>query len=208
MMMERSAISVPMVGLELEKEGLGEEEVLVVRARSGDEIAFGELVEIYQKKIFNFVYSRLQNRETAEDVTQEVLVKAFFNLNRLREIKKFKSWLFSIANNHVRDLRRKAKLKMVDNDEELSSRETYVSAVMPDDVVLEESRAHMIRRAMMLLSPEQKEVLMLCDIEGMSYSEIAEITRVPLGTVQSRIFYARKRLKDILVKEFNYRGDW
>lgn len=181
-------------------------EVLVVRrAQRGDESAFGELVLLYQKRVFNFVFARIRQRELAEDITQEVLVKAFFHLRRLRKAERFKSWLFSIAHNHLRDLLRKRRLQQVDMEQ--SHVEVYVDERGPEGVEAVRSRQRMVQEALSRLKPEQREVLILCDLEGMSYKEIAEILRVPLGTVQSRIFYARRRIKELLIREFSFEGN-
>ncbi len=208
-LVERSSLSLPMIASSSEESGaLGEEDSLVLRASKGNEQAFGELLEIYQTKVFNFVLGRVRNRETAEDITQEVMVKAYFNLPRLRQIGKFKSWLFSIANNHLRDMMRKTTLQMVDAEGEEPRREPYIDQRSPIESVQKESRADLIRKALTKLPQEQQDVLTLCDIEGMSYKEIAEVMKIPLGTVQSRIFYARRKLKEILTEQFAYRGEW
>lgn len=180
---------------------------LVIRARKGDEAAFSELLDMYQRKIFNFVLSRVRNRETAEDVTQEVLVKAYFNLPKLKDLTRFRSWLFSIASNHLKDMMRRRKLPTVEDNNEPPSRERYVEEDMTDEAVHEESRARLLRQALERLTIEQRSVLTLCDIEGFSYREISQIMKIPLGTVQSRIFYARKKLREILEKEFDFKGD-
>lgn len=160
---------------------------------------------MFQHRVFNFVLTRVRERQSAEDITQEVLVKAYFNLHRLRRPEKFKSWLFSIAHNHLRDLMRKRKLETADGEE--THFEHYVDARTPDREFSQERLKSRVRAALARLKPEQRQVLVLCDIEGLSYREIADIMRVPLGTVQSRVFYARKRIKEVLVSQDLLSGD-
>ena len=188
----------------LESRAEDAEALLVRRAQKGDEDAFGELVLTYQERLFNFVLARIRQRELAEDIAQEVLVKAFFHLKRLRKAERFKSWLFSIAHNHLRDLLRKRRLQQVDMEE--SHLEVYVDDRGPEGIETTRSRQQVVQDALAQLKPEQREVLILYDLEGLSYKEIAEILRVPLGTVQSRIFYARRRIKDVLVRQFGFEG--
>jgi len=178
---------------------------LVARAKQGDDEAFAQLVSMFQNRVFNFVVARVRHRQQAEDVTQEVLVKAYFSLNKLREPSKFKSWLFSIAHNHLRDLMRRRKLETTDVEE--CHTEHYVDPDTPEKEMKRQRTRETVWNALVKLKPEQCEILVLCDIEGLSYREIAEIMRVPLGTVQSRIFYARRKLRVILTTELSYLGD-
>jgi len=178
---------------------------LVARTKRGDDKAFAELVRMYQNRIFNFVLARIRQHQQAEDVTQEVLVKAYFSLSKLREPAKFKSWIFSIAHNHLRDMLRKRQLDIA--DVEGSHIEHYVDPATPENELRRRQSQEAVWNALVKLKPEQREILVLCDIEGLSYREIAEIMRVPLGTVQSRIFYARRKLRGILSDEFAYKGE-
>jgi RNA polymerase sigma-70 factor (ECF subfamily) len=177
---------------------------LVLRSRRGDEAAFAELVHLYQHRVFNFVMARMGDRQSAEDVTQEVLVKAYYNLDRLREPAKFKSWVFSIANNHMRDMVRRKHLDTADVEE--SHIEHYVDSADPEKELSRNRTQRMVSGALERLKPDQRQILLLCDLEGLSYRQIADIMHIPLGTVQSRIFYARKRVKEILITEFGYSG--
>ena len=181
------------------------EDELVSRVLRGEEAAFTEIVALFQNRLFNFVRSRVRNRELAEDITQEVFVKAYYNLDRLRDPARFKCWLFSIAHNHLRDLARRRKIETVDTEE--SGIEHYVDKATPQSVDDRERTAAMVRAALSRLKPEQREILVLCDIEGMAYKEISQAMGIPLGTVQSRIFYARRRLKEVLTDEMGFAGE-
>ena len=206
-LMERvlGVIDVPVARKDSASASYSQEEMLILRARNGEESAFNALVESYQARVFSYILSKVRNRQTAEDLTQEVLVKAFFNLPKLRDVAKFKSWVFSIAHNHLKDTLRRSSIDVVDTEEYY--KETYVDDGTPENTVELELTANFLQMAFEKLTPEQKEVLTLCDLEGLSYKEIAKILGIPLGTVQSRIFYARKKLKEILEREFAFRGE-
>jgi RNA polymerase sigma-70 factor (ECF subfamily) len=174
-----------------------DEVLLVERAQQGNENAYSKLVKRYHNRLFNFVRSMVRNDELAEDITQESFVKAYFNLSKLNNPESFKSWLFRIANNNTLDWLRKKRFQMVDVDEHI--RESYIDdRTSPEDSAIEDDRVRHIHAALNKLKPEQKAILVMCDLQGLSYHEIAEILKVPFGTVQSRIFYARKKLKEHL----------
>ena len=178
---------------------------LVMRATAGDERAYGKLVGMYQARLFNFVRSMVRNEEIAEDITQESFVKAFFSLKKLQNPGSFKSWLFRIANNNTLDYLRKKKIQTVDVDE--SVRESYVDTASPEKGAISSSRSQHIREALDKLKPDQRNILVMCDLQGFSYQEIAESLNIPFGTVQSRIFYARKKLKEFLDKDIVFGGE-
>ena len=182
-----------------------EEELLVRRAATGDEKAYGRLVQAYQARLFNFVRSMVGNQELAEDITQEAFVKAFFNLSKLKEPARFKSWLFRIANNNTLDYLRKKKLPQQDVDDQV--RESYVDGHSPEQGTMDAVRSKHIRLALDQLKPEQRNILVMCDLQGLSYQEIAEVLSIPFGTVQSRIFYARKKLREFLDPTIVFGGE-
>jgi RNA polymerase sigma-70 factor (ECF subfamily) len=173
------------------------EEVLVERSAAGDELAYGMLVRRYQARLFNFIRSMLRNEELAEDITQESFIKAFYSLSKLNNPASFKSWLFRIANNNTLDYLRKKRLPQVDVDEHL--RESYVDdRGNPEEGVVSGARTRHIQEALGSLKKDQRAILVMCDLEGLSYQEIAEVLKIPFGTVQSRIFYARRKLREHL----------
>jgi RNA polymerase sigma-70 factor (ECF subfamily) len=173
-----------------------DEEQLVLQAQAGNEAAYGRLLGTYQSRLYNFVRSMVRNDEIAEDITQESFVKAYFSLGKLQNPGSFKSWLFRIANNNTLDYLRRKRIPVVDTDEAL--RESYVDERNPEAGVMAEARTAHIRAALDRLKPDQKGILVMCDLQGLSYQEIAEVLNIPFGTVQSRIFYARKKLKELL----------
>jgi RNA polymerase sigma-70 factor (ECF subfamily) len=182
-----------------------DEESLVIASSEGDEHAYGKLVRIYQSRLYNFVRSMVRNDELAEDITQESFVKAYFSLKKLQNPASFKSWLFRIANNNTLDYLRKKRLPQVDVDEHI--RESYVDDSTPEQKVVADSRTRHIQEALLKLKEDQRSILVMCDLQGLSYQEIAEALNIPFGTVQSRIFYARKKLKEHLDVSMLFRGE-
>jgi RNA polymerase sigma-70 factor (ECF subfamily) len=138
----------------------------------------------------------VRNDELAEDITQEAFVKAYFNLNKLQNPGSFKSWLFRIANNNTLDYLRRKRLPQIDVDDQL--RESYVDEGNPEQEHQQASRSKHIQSALAKLKEDQRSILIMCDLQGLSYAEISEALNIPFGTVQSRIFYARKKLKEHL----------
>jgi len=182
------------------------EETLVLRSADGDELAYGKLVNRYHTRLYNFVRSMVRNTELAEDITQESFVKAFFSLKKLQNPSSFKSWLFRIANNNTLDYLRKKKLQLVDVDEQV--RESYVDdRVNPADGVEQDARVSHIHNALSKLKADQRAILVMCDLQGLSYQEIAEALNIPFGTVQSRIFYARRKLREHLDTSIIFGGE-
>lgn len=179
-------------------EELSREAAIVARVRGGEESQYASLVNAYQRRIFHFIRSMVRNNEDAEDLTQEVFVRAFFNLRSLKSDTRFKSWLFRIAYNLTLDFVRKKRPKVVDTED--SVRESYVDRNNPK---AELSRDHIkshVRKCLDMLNEQQRNILILCDLEGLSYQEISETLGIPFGTVQSRIFYARQKLKERLIE--------
>ena len=182
------------------------EEILVEQAAQGDELAYGKLVRRYQTRLFNFVRSMVRNEELAEDITQESFVKAYYSLKKLQNPGSFKSWLFRIANNNTLDWLRKKRLQVVDVDEQL--RESYVDKrISPEDSTVREARAAHIYEALDQLKEDQRGILVMCDLQGLSYQEIAAVLKIPFGTVQSRIFYARRKLREHLDTSIIFGGE-
>ena len=181
------------------------EELLVKRAAEGDESAYGKLVQRYHARLYNFVRSMVRNDELAEDITQESFVKAYFSLGKLQNPGSFKSWLFRIANNNTLDYLRKKRPQIVDVEENIH--ETYIDEHSPEHDAVARDRTRHIRAALAQLKPDQRAILVMCDLQGFSYQEISEMLKIPFGTVQSRIFYARKKLKEHLNTEIIFGGE-
>ncbi len=178
---------------------------LIIKAQGGDVIAFEELIESYQKTIFSIAYRIAGNPDDAADMTQEVLVKFFKNLNKFKGNSKFSTWLYRVATNTCLDERKRTIRHMnYSLDQEIETDEGAFAGELADTSPTPEESAerHAIKGAINLaiskLKDEHKKVIILRDIQGFSYDEIAKIMHCSTGTVKSRINRARLQLKKIL----------
>jgi len=168
------------------------ERVLVVRSQAGDEAAFAELVARYEPRLRYFLRKLVSDR--ADDVLQDVWLDVLRHLPRLAEPQAFRAWVYRIARDRAFGLLRKTK----------RSAQPLGETDVPDDSDdngFDAEDALRIHAALDLLSPEQREVLVLRFIETMSYEAIASVIEQPLGTVRSRIHYAKRALRTILERE-------
>ncbi len=169
---------------------------LVKKSKRGSADAFGELVEIYQKFVFGIVLSDIRNREDAEDISQEVFIKAWKGIYEFRQDSTFASWLYRIAKNAVKDFVRSKERRPVPSENAESELErASLDGETPEQAVLNAEEKSEILAVIDNLPPEQKEALTYRDLMGITYLEIAEITGVTVGTVKSRISRAREYVK-------------
>lgn len=177
---------------------------LVQRAKAGDRVAFDRLVDLYQDKVYNFVARMVGDSSEAEDIAQEAFVKAFRNLPSFRGAASFQTWLYRIANNLTIDSVRRRQRRdntfsldaPLENDESQVARELEdVSVTGPSGRLETAELQRVVHKAIRELSPKLRTVVVLYELQGLSYEEIADILRVPLGTVKSRLFNARMELK-------------
>jgi len=179
---------------------------LVERIRAGDANAYAQLVQRYESRIVALLVGMVRNREDAQDLAQQAFIKAYRNLDRFRGTASFYTWLYRIAFNLAIDFKRRAKNKPgVEFDE---GRLHTEGGVLPDprhgsdspDRELERSRLRaLLRNAIDELPKDQRAVVVLREVEGLSYKEISEVVDCPEGTVMSRLFYARKKLQELLL---------
>lgn len=167
---------------------------LIVRAQQGDRQAFGELVRIHREGVVNVVYRLCGDANVAEDAAQEAFIRAWQHLPGYQPRSPFRNWLYRIATNAALDSLRTEKAT-VDVDE-LS----LASSVEGPEASLEHTeRAENVRRAVLALPPASRTVLVLREYEGLTYQEIADTLDIPMGTVMSRLSYARKLMLESLV---------
>ncbi len=178
------------------------DEELIARFQQGDNYAFDLLVKRYKEPLLNFVFRFLGNRTEAEDVVQETFYRLFKNKHYYREIAKFSTWIYTIAGNLAKtELRKRNRRKFFSISHFMSTEKDYDipdTGFTPDTVTNTKITDKIIQDAIDKLSPKFKEVIILRDIEGFSYEEIAEIAKIPLGTVKSRVNRARLRLQEEL----------
>jgi RNA polymerase sigma-70 factor (ECF subfamily) len=178
---------------------------LVRAVLDGDATAYRGLVERYQGRIYNVIYGMVRNREDARDLTQDAFVKAYKNLTRFRFGSSFYTWICRIGMNVAIDHLRKQKVRKAQEfDDGIATRGqggVISLAHHRDDPRRELHRKQLhalILAALDELPDEQRQVVVLREMEGMAYKEIAEVMDIPEGTVMSRLYYARKKLQAAL----------
>jgi RNA polymerase sigma-70 factor (ECF subfamily) len=176
----------------------------VAQARAGAQEAYFELVRRYERPLYALIARMVRDTALAEDLSQEVFVKAFRSLDAYDPGRKFSSWLFKIAHNAAIDQLRKRGLdtQPLETDEEGESEPLRTmadpGAVSPSQRHERLEMAQAMEEAMRRLRPEYREIVVLRFQEDLAYEEIAEVTGLPLGTVKTHIHRARKDLADIL----------
>lgn len=173
-----------------------EERQLVELAREGREDAYAELVRAYQSKVFSMAYGFTGNRESSDDLAQEIFLKAYLALPRFRFGSAFGTWLYRVAVNHIRDfLRKKPKVKEVPLDTvgELAEAGDAIATMEKDKE--DERRRNLVRRELATLPDKYRIVMTLRDVEGLPYDEIARVLGLSPGTLDSRLHRARKMLR-------------
>ena len=189
-----------------------DEEQFIARSQGGDIDAFNYLVLRYQQSAYGVAYRMLGNTELAADVTQDVFIAAFRNIQSFRPGSSFRAWLLRIASNMACDYWRRMQrhpqesLDTLADEDELHSAEELGALVAlgqednPEAYVLSQELQEVIQLGLATLPLEQREAVVLCDIEGLTYEEIASATATSLGTVRSRIARGRARLRNFLYK--------
>jgi len=167
---------------------------LIKKCRNGDKSAFGSLINIYRKPLFGYLIRLSNNRNVAEDLFQETLIKIWKGINNYNEQKKFSSWVFAIAHNTAIDSIRKNKImtSLSDTDARIAMLED------PQHKFEISENKKMIDAALTQLTDKQKNVFLLRMHSNMTFKEIAKLTGEPLNTVLSHINYAVKKIKNIL----------
>jgi len=169
------------------------EQVLILRCQIGDKDALAELIERYQAPLRYFISRLSANPETAEDIFQDTWLTVIRRIHTLKKIDAFSTWLYRIARNKVyQQFRRKRKLSELDQNITVPNN-TKNDVFSPEDA----AKAH---RCLKELLPEYREVLMLRFLEQMSYEQISHVINCRLGTVKSRIHYAKLALKKEMEK--------
>ena len=171
-----------------------EDDECIARAQQGDVAAFSELVARYQDRIYRFLVRLTRSQDDAMDLTQETFLSAYQALPRWQPDARFTTWLFRIARNQAFDwLRRRKRVEFVplDDEHDLGIADP---APTPDRVLETVQRLRGLERALARLPTEHREILLLREIEEMSYDDIADVLDISLGTVKSRIARARAKL--------------
>ena len=180
-----------------------DERLLIERCRAGDIAAFEPLVEKYRQRVWRLAFQVLRDREEAWDCAQDAFVRAFQSLASFRGQSAFYTWLFRIAMNVATDrLRARGARARAFGNQPVPAEEWERTAPdpgeRPDQAAVGAERRLQIRRALDALPPNARTIIMLSDVEGLSYREIASVLNCPIGTVMSRLHNARKRLRSAL----------
>jgi RNA polymerase sigma-70 factor, ECF subfamily len=182
----------------------GRESTLVARCAQGDQAACAELVAEHQRMVYQLAFHLLGNRDEALDLSQDVFMRVFRTLPHFRGHSQLRTWIYRIVVNQARNRqrwwRRRHRASQVSLDQHL---ETHAEPsgnpqVAPDNVLAQKRLASQLRRALDALPFDQRSVVVLREIDGLSYDEIAFSLGVTLGTVKSRLTRARRALRDVL----------
>ena len=177
--------------------GRDEESSWIARIAAGDQEAFERLYQAYCPRIFRYLFALIEDRGTAEELTNDSLVAAWKGARHFRGQSKVSTWLFGIARYKGLNALRSRNVRTVEIAEAGELAETKGG---PEAVVRSSQLEQTVREALRLLSPDQREVVELTFYQGLSYQEIAEIMQCPPNTVKTRMFYARKKLEDVFKK--------
>jgi len=163
-------------------------------------LEFVQLVDNIRVELFNFALRLTGSREEAEDLLQESYFKAYKYFHQLRDQAKFKEWIFQITANQFKNFLRKKKKEntFYQDDTEYQFVEPEQAHRNPDELFLQNDRSSTVRKALEMISPKMRSVLIMFEIEGYSIEEVAQSLNISRGTVKSRLHYARRKLRDVL----------
>ena len=181
---------------------------LVSRCQKGDYDAFDALVTRHRGRVYAMIQNMVKNEADSWDLAQEVFVKVWKALPKFEARARFSTWMYRITHNVVYDWMRKRKVETAGElDDNLLDREsvaagahaTPVREARPDEALSQGELRASIEGALEKLSPEHREAILLREVQGLEYKEIADVMDCSLGTVMSRLFYARKKLQTLLI---------
>lgn len=171
---------------------------LVIMAQNGDRNAFGELVRLHAPGVLNVIYRMCGDAQIAEDAAQETFIQAWLHLSSYRPGASLRNWLYRIGINAATDILRKQKRILPDDLEDFQLKDPQLD---PEALLSREEQAALVQKAVLSLPDASRAVLVLREYEELSYHEIADALDIPVGTVMSRLNYARKLLKEKLERK-------
>jgi RNA polymerase sigma-70 factor (ECF subfamily) len=197
------SVTVAAAGVGAGNVGLADSDArLIERVRSGNVAAFDELVNKYKQRIFAIVYNMTSNREDAADLTQECFIKAFRSLDRFKGRSHFFTWLYRIAVNATLSHLKRNRYRRFFSFENLNEEginpdfaEALSSKMQTDRPLMLGELQEKLNEALQSLSPKHRTVVVLFEIEGLSHEEISEVMHTTVGTVRSRLHYAKRQLQ-------------
>lgn len=186
-----------------------EEQRCIARTLKGDAEAFAPLVRAYEPGIYGLCFRMARNTEDAQDLTQEIFLRAYRALGSFRGESRFSVWLYRLGHNVCLDFLRRRKrqwevsLTQTDEDGQEQELEIPDGRYEPDALLARAELRRAVRLGLMALPEDQRRILLLREIGGLRYDEIAAVLELEEGTVKSRIFRARKKLCEVLRKQGN-----
>lgn len=175
---------------------------LISRLKKGDRNAFNELVREYEKQVINIAYGMLSDREDAYDAAQEVFIRIYKSIDSFKEQSSLSTWIYRVSVNICNDMLRKRQrtaktvsLYPDDNNDDSPATDIADNAPGPEETLEINETQRLVREGIASLNDDFRTVITVCDIQGRSYDEAAEILSVPKGTVKSRLNRARNALK-------------
>ena len=191
---------------------MSSEKALVQQAKAGDRNAFAALVSAYESKIYNLALRYLGNREDAMDASQEVFLRVFRFLPGFQEESGFSTWIYRIGVNVCKDMlvkqskRNEQSIEVEDEEEERRTIDIVDCRYSPEQILENAELRTILSSAIASLPEQQREVVVLRDIQGLSYEEIASVLSLESGTVKSRLSRARENLRKKLLQNGNIFG--
>jgi len=189
-----------------------DEAILISLLKQGDEEAFRVLIRRYQSKLFSVAYGIVLNKEESLEIVQEVFLKIFQKISTFREEARLSTWLYCITINQCLNWRKKWRRKFglhhhfPARDDAADKPEMGSDEDSPETLYEKKELGKIFRKCLRELPEKARTVFVLKEVEGLSYEEIARILKIKQGTVSSRLFYARKRLKGLIQKYENEKG--
>ena len=184
---------------------------LIESAKRGDSGAFEDLVKLHEKNVFNLALKLLKNRDDALDAAQEAFLKAWISLKSFRGDSKFSAWLYRLTYNTCLDILRKGKkgeiISLSSQDEDEVVKDVKDTAPTPEEYTERRETRRAVRDAVNALPEEYRQIIILREFAGLSYTEIAEAAALNEGTVKSRISRGRQKLAEILRQNGTFSDD-
>ena len=180
------------------------DEELIKKFQNGDRSSYNELVFRYKDRILNFIFRFTYDRTAAEDLTQDTFLKLYLKKDSYREISKFSTWLYTIASNLAKTELRKIKRRKTYSISNLSNsdmEDKIFTDPHDDQNKIDKNENHLLNISIQELEPDFRIIIILREIQELSYENISKILKLPLGTVKSRINRGKLKLREILINK-------
>lgn len=170
---------------------------LAIACQSGSSVAFQKLVKMYQEKVRGLIYSILNDASVLDDLTQEVFIKVYTSIDKFEHRSSLGTWIYRITVNHCRDEIRRKRIRRFFSLDKMEW-EPKSMGTTTDGLMLQKEKVQMVQWGLSQLPEKHRTIIILKDFEELSYEEIADILKIELGTVKSRLNRARTMLKEVL----------